>query len=84
LPCISNTLCETLPGAIEQFGSHFITEADWGCEDGVHCCWMIVQADSRDEAMRMVPAELRQQVRIIKLNRFTRETLAARIAELED
>ena len=19
-------------------GSHYLTHADWGCEDGVHCC----------------------------------------------
>ena len=44
---------------------------------------MIVELDSRDEAMQMVPPELRQQVRIIKLNRFTREQMASRIAELD-
>ncbi len=45
---------------------------------------MIVELDSRDEAMRIVPLELRHQVRIIKLNRFTKEQIAARIAELGD
>ncbi len=70
--------------ASEQFGSHFVTHADWGCEAGVHCGWMIVELDSRDEAMQIVPRELRQQVRIIKLNRFTKEQIASRIAELDD
>ena len=45
---------------------------------------MIVELDSRDEAMQIVPRELRQQVRIIKLNRFTKEQIASRIAEVDD
>ncbi len=45
---------------------------------------MIIELDSRDEAMQIVPPELRPQVRIIKLNRFTKEQLASRIAELDD
>ena len=70
--------------AIEQFGSHFVTHADWGCEEGVYCGWMIVELDSRDEVMRIVPLDLRPQVRIVKPNRFTREQIASRMAELED
>ena len=67
---------------IEQFGSHFVTLVDWGCEAGVHCGWMIVELDSHDEVMQLVPLNLRQQVRIIKLNRFTKEQIASRIAGL--
>ncbi len=57
---------------------------DWGCEAGIHCGWMIVELDSRDEVMQMVPVAFRQEVRIVKLNRFTREQIASMIAELED
>ncbi len=45
---------------------------------------MIVELDSRDEVMQIVPAGLRQQVRIVKLNRFTREQIASRMAGLDD
>ncbi len=34
--------------ALEQFGSHFVTHADWGCEAGIHCGWMIVELNSRN------------------------------------
>ncbi len=57
---------------------------DWGCDDGVHCGWMIVELDSRDEAMQIVPVHFRQQVRIVQLNQFTREQIASRMAELDD
>ncbi|MHC4405376.1 MAG: hypothetical protein ACYTG0_37495 [Planctomycetota bacterium] len=70
--------------AIERFGSHFVTQADWGCKAGTHSGWMIAELDSRDEAMQMVPPEFRQEVRIVQLNRFTREQIASLIAELKD
>ena len=44
---------------------------------------MIVELDSRDEVMQIVPLDLRPQVRIVKLNRFTREQIASRMAELD-
>lgn len=34
--------------AIMNYGSHLITNADWGCEDGVHSGWLIADLDSRD------------------------------------
>jgi hypothetical protein len=70
--------------AIEQYGSHFATNADWGCKAGVHSGWLIVDVDSREEALRLVPPESRQEARIVELNRFTKEKIASLIAELED
>ena len=67
-----------------ELGSHFVTHTDWGCEAGVHCGWLIVELESRDEALRIVPPELRPQARIIQLNRFTREQITSRIADLKD
>jgi hypothetical protein len=29
--------CVRALGALERYGSHFLTHADWGCKDGVHC-----------------------------------------------
>ena len=70
--------------AIEVFGSHFVTQADWGCNDGTHAGWLIVELDSRDEALQMVPVEFRHDVRIVELNKFTREQITSLIAELKD
>jgi hypothetical protein len=68
---------------IEQYGSHFLTQADWGCKAGEHCGWMIVELDSRNEAVQMVPPEYRREARIFELNRFTKEQIASLITELE-
>jgi len=57
-------------------GSHYLAGADWGCSDGVHAAWMIVEADSREEARQIVPPPFRTQARIVQLNKFTLAGLA--------
>ncbi len=52
-------------------GSHFLTNAEWGCADGDHHCWMIVDVDDKREARGIVPPGLREQARVVQLNRFT-------------
>jgi hypothetical protein len=52
-------------------GSHFLTHADWGCKDGEHKAWIVVDVDSRDEARNIVPAQFRAQAKIVMLNTFT-------------
>lgn len=64
--------CSKMRDALDRCGSHFITHADWGCKDGVHCGWLIADLASRDEAMRIVPPAFRQRARIVELNRMTR------------
>lgn len=70
--------------AIHEYGSHFVTQAHWGCRDGVHSGWMIAELPSREEAMLMVPPQFRNDARIVKLNFFTPEEIASYIAELEE
>jgi hypothetical protein len=54
-----------------ETGSHFCTHADWGCKDGVHKAWMIVEVGSKDEARGIVPPAFRAQTRVVQLNGFT-------------
>ena len=54
-------------------GSHFLTRAEWGCMDGEHRAWIIVEVGSRDEARGIVPPAFRSQARIVQLNTFTLE-----------
>jgi len=56
-------------------GSHFVTHAEWGCMDGDHKAWLIVETDSKDDAMRILPSAYRRDAKIIKLVRFTRKDL---------
>lgn len=62
--------------AIEVFlrtGSHFLTHADWGCKDGDHKAWFIVEVDSKEEARNIVPPDYRGAAKIVRLTRFKPE-----------
>jgi len=69
--------------AIEDYGSHLFTNADWGCLDGVHSCWLIAELDNRNEARMMIHPEFREEARVIQLNKFTREEIADLVAGLK-
>jgi hypothetical protein len=56
-------------------GSHFLTNAEWGCMDGEHKAWMIVEVDSKQDAESIVPPSFRPQAKIVQLNRFTLEDI---------
>ena len=59
--------------AIEVFkrtGSHFLTNADWGCSDDVHKAFIIIEVDSKDDAMMVVPPSFRKEAKVITLQKF--------------
>lgn len=56
-------------------GSHFLTHADWGCKDGEHKAWLVIEVDTKDEARSVVPPEFRSRAKIVRLNTFTREDI---------
>ena len=51
-------------------GSHFLTHADWGCLDGEHKAWFVMEVDSKEEALRVVPPFYRKDTKITKLSKF--------------
>ena len=61
-------------------GSHFLSQAEWGCKDGVHSAWMIVEIGSKAEAMGIVPPAFREHTRVVGLNRFELEKIEAYLA----
>jgi len=70
--------------AIELFhrtGSHFLSHADWGCKDGEHKAWIIVEVESKEEARTIVPPPYRTDARIIQLTAFTRQDLDSLLGE---
>jgi hypothetical protein len=63
--------CARVVHAFLSSGSHFLAQADWGCNDGHHSAWMIVDVDSKEDARAIVPPPFRSEARIIGLNKFT-------------
>jgi hypothetical protein len=56
-------------------GSHFLTNAEWGCLDGEHKAWFMMDAGSKDEALQVVPPIYRRDAKISQLNRFKLEDI---------
>lgn len=68
--------------ALVTLGSHYVTQADWGCKHGVHKGWMIVELDSKDDAQRIVPPSLRKDFRVVELNKFTEQEIKDTVRNL--
>jgi hypothetical protein len=69
--------------AIVRHGSHLVTNAEFGCADGVHAGWLIVDADSKEEACRIVPPPYREGARVVLLRTWTKDEIKGMIEELE-
>jgi hypothetical protein len=63
--------CEKAVRIILSTGSHFLTHAHFGCHDGLHKAWIIVDMDSKEEARAIIPAEYRNQSLVVKLTQFS-------------
>jgi hypothetical protein len=71
VPHEANTLaCARVVHVFLTSGSHFLTNAEWGCADGDHRAWMIVDVGTKAEALAIVPPAFRGQTRVTGLNRF--------------
>jgi len=67
----STVACARAVKIFLRTGSHFLTHADWGCRDGVHKAWMVVDVETREEARAIVPPAFRRQATIVRLNAFS-------------
>ena len=66
----STLACLRAVETLLKSGSHFLTNADWGCMDGEHKAWCIVEVGSKEEARAIVPPAFRSQARVVQLNSF--------------
>jgi hypothetical protein len=48
----------------------YLTHFDWGCKDGVHTGWAILEAEDKAQALMSVPTFLRPQARVVLLTKF--------------
>ena len=63
--------CARAVQVFHSTGSHFLTNADWGCNDGEHKAWIIVEVESREDAQSLLPPNYRSEAKIVKLTKFT-------------
>jgi hypothetical protein len=63
--------CDNAIKVFLETGSHFLTHADWGCMDGEHKAWLMVEVENKDEARFILPPFFRSSAKITELVTFT-------------
>jgi hypothetical protein len=48
----------------------FNTHVDWGCKDGDHTGWAIIEADSHEQALMFVPPIMRPNAKAVRVVKF--------------
>ncbi len=65
--------CQKAIRIFMETGSHFLSKADWGCADGEHKAWIIVEVPGKAEARNILPSLYRSDAKIIELNTFAED-----------
>lgn len=60
--------CHKLLEQISAAG--YLHHFDWGCADGTHCGWAIIETDNPAHAAQIVPWIVREKARIVKLTKY--------------
>ena len=63
--------CARAAKMLLELGSHFVTNADFGCNDGVHSAWIVVEGENKAEVRNILPPPFRAAARIVGLNKFS-------------
>ena len=53
----------------------YLSHFDWGCADGDHRGWVIIEAASPKEALMVVPSSYRPNAKVVRLTKFSREQI---------
>lgn len=62
--------CERFKQSLLQAGAHFLANAEWGCRDGNHTAWLIIEAKDDNDARLIVPPVMLQSAIITRLTRL--------------
>ena len=68
--------CKQIIKLFLESGSHLLSNADWGCKDGVHKSWFVHEFDNKEEALMAVPPLLRHSALIVELTKFSKADMA--------
>jgi hypothetical protein len=65
--------CKLAVKLVQSMG--FLNNFDWGCKDGIHTGWAVIEAENAAQALGVVPVLMREKARAIKLSKFDSETV---------
>ena len=55
----------------------YITHFEWGCKDGDHTGWVILEAENPQQALMVVPSAQRHTAKATKLVKFSPQDIEA-------
>ena len=61
----------------EALAIGYLTHFDWGCKDGVHTGWAILEAEDKNQAMLSIPTFLRGKGQVVELTKFKADKVQA-------
>jgi hypothetical protein len=64
--------CKQVIKLFVESGSHLLSNAYWGCKDGVHKSWFIGDFNKKEEALRIIPPFLRHNATVVELTTFSK------------
>ena len=70
---ISSHTAEDCKLAVKHFREHhagFLSHFEWGCYDNDHTAYLMLEADSHEEALQTVPPLFRPKTRVVQLTFF--------------
>lgn len=62
--------CDLVVSTFKSTGSHFLTQAEFGCNDGVHKAWIHVEANDKNDAKRTVPPPFRDDAIVVEVEKL--------------
>ena len=63
--------CALAVKVLLRSGSHYLTNAEFGCLDGEHKAWIIIEVDSKEQAKSVLPPVYRPRAKVVQLNKFS-------------
>jgi hypothetical protein len=60
---------------ISKDNSKLLAKIDWGCMSGDHTGYMIINGKDEKSVMAMIPESIRDQVKVEKVDKFTKEQI---------
>ena len=69
--------CTYAVDAVAALDAGELGQWSWGCSSGDHTGYLMVEAESQQAALMMVPESLRSRVRVIKLDKYSPEMLSS-------
>ncbi|HLF71707.1 MAG TPA: hypothetical protein VI759_06120 [Dehalococcoidia bacterium] len=65
--------CVRALDSVLAISQQLMARFDWGCKDGDHRGWVVVEAQDKNTAKMLLPTFIRDKAQVVALTKFTPE-----------